>query len=397
MPKAGDSLRDNIAQLLRIKFQDVVVEKRIDTTTADVFFVDDTNPIFPRSIAIEAKDWKANLSSEDIAKIYNLYAPSLNTRKIDFLWMIGRRPLAGSPRESVSRLPNVRYSTFDEFRSSLMNFTGLLHNNAVLFDHDEASKYFVDTRLRNSEQSLYDYVGVWLRSEHPGLIIYGGYGLGKTTFSLYLASQLSRKYLSGEFDRIPIRIALGGMYSKQDLIALICSALSGGEGGVAVKDFSYGLFLEMNRQGQYVLILDGFDEMRHAMDIDDFIYTFEQMRPLFSGRAKVIILGRPDSFLSIQEEDEVLSSLFDGAISQNNRLEKAEVAFFTKKEVVGYLDNFLNSRNEKLSGEQQKNYDTLLRQLPESEDNIIVAAGAAQNVHEDNRRSPFERSLVEPL
>jgi hypothetical protein len=83
MTNSGDALRDRVAQLLRIKFQDVEVEKRLEATTADVLFVDDTNPIFCRTIAIEAKDWKAKLTSEDIAKIYNLYAPSLTARTID--------------------------------------------------------------------------------------------------------------------------------------------------------------------------------------------------------------------------------------------------------------------------------------------------------------------------
>jgi hypothetical protein len=109
------------------------------------------------------------------------------------------------------------------------------------------------TRVRNSEQTLLTFILEWLTLKHPGAIIYGGYGLGKTTFSLYLASVLSRRYLQGDFDRIPIRISLGGMYSKQDLVLLICAALSGGESGAAVKDFSYGLFLEMNRQGQSVV------------------------------------------------------------------------------------------------------------------------------------------------
>ena len=152
-----------------------------------------------------------------------------------------------------------------------MNFTGLLHNNILLFEHDDASKFFVETRIRNSERTLLDRVMEWLASDSTGMIVYGGYGLGKTTFSLYFAHVLSKKSLDRAFDRIPIRIALGGMYSKQDLPALICSALSGGDGGAAVKDFSFGLFLEMNQQGQYLLILDDFNEMRHAMELDDFV------------------------------------------------------------------------------------------------------------------------------
>ena len=137
-----------------------------------------------------------------------------------------------------------------------MNFTGLLNNNILMFEHDDASKNFIPTRVRNTGETLFDHVSHWLKSKFAGLIVYGGYGIGKTTFSLYLANTLSEKYLAQEFDRIPIRIALGGMYSKQDLVALICSALSGSEGLVAVKDFSYGLFLEMNRQGRYRVIVE---------------------------------------------------------------------------------------------------------------------------------------------
>lgn len=368
---AGEALRDSIASLLRIKFQCVAVEKRLTATTADVLFVDDTNAIFPRTIAIEAKDWRKRLTSEDLATIYNLYAPSLNTREIDHLWIIGRSTLSGSPNLSSDRMPNVKYSTFDEFRASLMNFGALLTNNILLFEHNDASRLFIETRVRESSRSLFDVTMDWVNSSRTGLIVYGGYGLGKTTFSLHLTSVLSKDFLAGKFQRIPIRIALGGMYSKQDLIALICSALSGSEGGTNVKDFSYGLFLEMNRQGQYLLVLDGFDEMRHAMDLDDFIFTFEQMKPLFSGRAKVIILGRPDSFLSAKEEEKVLSSLFDEGNQRSKKLQTQEVAFFSKAEVSAYLANYLSQRTEKLSVEQKKNFDLLMARLPDSEDNIL--------------------------
>ncbi|MDF0520645.1 hypothetical protein P0R31_25705 [Bradyrhizobium yuanmingense] len=367
----GDELRDNIAVLLRMKYSQVETEKRLASTTADVWFVDDTNEIFPRKIAIEAKDWGQRLTSENLASIFNLYNPSISNREIDHLWIIGRLPLSGSPKLSLDRMPNVRYSTFEEFRASLMNFSGFLNHNIFMFEHHDAYKNFVDARIRNSGTSLLNTVLDWLETDRTGLVVYGGYGLGKTTFSLFLASLLSKKRLAGEFDRIPIRIALGGLYSKQDVVALICSALSGGESGTAVKDFTYGLFLEMNRQGQYLLILDGFDEMRHAMDLDDFVYTFEQMKPLFSGNAKVIILGRPDSFLSTQEEVAVLSALFDEASETARKLDTVEVSFFSKDEVKRYLDNYIANRAEPLSEEQRNRYEALINQLPDSEDNIL--------------------------
>jgi hypothetical protein len=101
--------------------------------------------------------------------------------------------LLSSPRLSADGINNVIYSTFDEFQASLMNFTGLLKNNIIIYQHDETSSDFIETRVRDRGETLLHYVTTWLESHYSGLIIYGGYGFGKTTFSLYLASLLSKK------------------------------------------------------------------------------------------------------------------------------------------------------------------------------------------------------------
>jgi hypothetical protein len=211
----------------------------------------------------------------------------------------------------------------------------------------------------------------WIKSDRTGLIIFGGYGIGKTTYSLHLAKRFSEDYIKGKSFRIPIRIPLGGMYTKQDLTALICSALSGRDTGTIVPNFSFAVFLEMSRNGQFVLLLDGFDEMRHAMNLDDFVFTFEQMQPLFVGDAKVIILGRPDSFLSNKEEDKVISALFDGGVDSSRQIDRVEVAFFSKAEIELYLRVYLDNRGIKLTEQQQWNCDKLMAKLPNVEDNIL--------------------------
>src|SRR5271166_285795 len=171
--------------------------------------------------------------------------------------------------------------------------------------------------------------------------------------------------------RIPIRLALGGMYTKQDLTALICSALSGRETGIYVPNFSFSIFLEMSKMGRLLLILDGFDEMRHAMDLDDFIFTFEQMQPLFSGQAKVIILWRPESFLSNTEEERVLSALFDIGVNWEKKIQRVEVAFFSKSEVIHYLDTYVSQRHISLSETELERYKSIRKLMPDSDDNIL--------------------------
>ena len=169
----------------------------------------------------------------------------------------------------------VRYSTVEEFNTSLMNFSQVILHNIFAFDHHEAADNFIQTRATDGSRSMDELTDRWLSSDARGLMIFGGYGIGKTTYSLYLAKRFSQKYQDDPSSRIPIRIALGGFYTKQDLIGLICATLNGEEMNCCVPNFSYHFFLEMSRSGHLILILDGFDEMRHAMDFEDFLYVFE--------------------------------------------------------------------------------------------------------------------------
>ncbi|WP_416881432.1 NACHT domain-containing protein [Marivita sp.] len=363
--RSGSELRDKVAGLLSIKFPQIEVEKRLSTTTADIFYIDD-NTIFPQRIAVECKDWEKPLSSSNISSIFNLYYPSFANREIDKLLIVSNHELGMQPSDSINKLPNVAYQQFDTFVHSLMNFNLLLQSNSVAFDNHEASENFIQPRVEGKQTLLIDAVTEWLELEDsPVSMVYGGYGLGKTSFSYYLTSFLSTKYRDGSFGRIPIRIALGGLYTKQDLKALICSELTGAEGQPRVGNFSYDLFLQMLRAGAIFLILDGFDEMRHAMSIQDFAYTFEQMAPLFQGKSKAIILGRPDAFFDDIEESDVLDSLLAASNSSRDNFPKFEVDRFTKEEVNRYLECFCQARA--LSDEEI----SLVKNLRESEYEIL--------------------------
>lgn len=368
---AGAELRDKLAELLRIKFSNVVLEKRLLATSADVYYVDDTNPIFPRKIAIEAKDYNKSLTSEDISKIYNLYSPSLINREIDSLWVISNHVLASSPRNTLDKLPGVVYSTLGEFQSSLMNFRNLISDNILEFENHESSKNFIHSRVNESSQTVFDYTQKWLSGSSIGLIIYGGYGVGKTSYSHFVSSHYSKLHMSGDFERIPLRFALGGLYTKQDLPSLISSTLSGAGGRSSVKDFSYPLFLQMVKLGKFLIILDGFDEMRHAMDIDDFVFTFEQMKPLFEGNSKVIILGRPDSFFSVEEENRIINSLFESVSKSAGNIEKLEVSLFNNDEIDSYLNQYFKNNIDNIDKSLVEKFKAVRSHYEKSEMDVL--------------------------
>ncbi|UJW73786.1 NACHT domain-containing protein [Rhizobium sp. SL42] len=343
---SGSELRDSVASILRLTHPLVETEKRLVATTADVYFEEVSHQKFIRKFAVEAKDWSSPLSSKKIADIYNLYQPSIASGEIDSLWIIGKKELGMQPTDTINRMSNVAYSTYEEFVSSAMNFSLYLEDLRASFETTDASANFITSTVRGTGEKLEDAVEKWLNRHQKLMLIYGGYGLGKTTFSLYLASKLSKLYQNGEFARIPVRISLGGLFTKQDLRGLICSCLTGSEGSASVGNFSYNLFIHMVREGLVLLILDGFDEMRHAMDVDDFAYTFEQMSPLFEGKSKAIILGRPDSFFSDEEESRLIDSLLAPIFADASDVHKAEIDFMSEEQIEAYIEQFINTKTQ---------------------------------------------------
>ncbi|MVA37559.1 NACHT domain-containing protein [Agrobacterium vitis] len=341
---AGSSLRDKVAGLLKCIHADVELEKGLAVTTADVFFIDESSQLFPKKIAVECKDWKKGLASSDIAEIYNLYRPSLDSGEIDSLLIIGDKELSQQPSRSTSALRDVTYVSFERFVTTLMNFSYVLQDNIAAYHNHDSSKNFIHTNVRGQNKSLEQAALDWLASDENILLTYGGYGVGKTSFSLYFCKLMTERHRSGEFDRIPIRLTLGDLFTKQDLKGVICSALTGADGGAAVQNFSYNLFLQMNREGYFLLILDGFDEMRHAMTLDDFKFIFEDMALLFEGNSKTIILGRPDSFFSAEEENAVIDAILTNVLGDLRRLRKVEVDLLRRDQVATYLDNFLERK-----------------------------------------------------
>lgn len=101
-----------------------------------------------------------------------------------------------------------------------------------------------------------------LTDDYTPIAILAGYGMGKTSFSTMLASKFASQCLSGETSRIPIYLKLGDIFNEQGIEGLVCKYFAS---QYNVSGFTYPLFLEFNRLGRFLIILDGFDEMKHAM------------------------------------------------------------------------------------------------------------------------------------
>ncbi len=136
-------------------------------------------------------------------------------------------------------------------------------------------------------KSLDAELDAWLADDSADLLVLlGEFGTGKSSFAKRV---LDRVYKVGR--RVPVLIELRHFPSGGSKDSLFANAA-----GSAARDLELA-----NREGSLVVILDAFDEMGRAPDntVND---SFERLRSIVEGRAKVIVTSRKEMFL--REEDE---------------------------------------------------------------------------------------------
>jgi len=173
--------------------------------------------------------------------------------------------------------------------------------------------------------------------------------MGKTTYARFLAARLARQCLDNYGSRIPILLNLGDFTTAPDLETLIITQLTNQYG---VRYFSAMAFRLLNAKHRFAIILDGFDEMKFAMAPNDFNYISSQMRKTAAVNPRLLLLGRPDSIESEEEERRLTSSRLH---VQNVPLKaddgpdfsSVRICFLEKDEYLSLIRNFLTHTTEK--------------------------------------------------
>ena len=81
------------------------------------------------------------------------------------------------------------------------------------------------------------------------------------------------RFLRNATERIPIMIRLEELAVEQSLEGLLGKHFT----SVSVTPrYVFDLFMELNLRGRFVIFLDGFDEMAHAMSFERLRYNFQR-------------------------------------------------------------------------------------------------------------------------
>lgn len=317
-PKPGDELRDAAANLLSARFGRPSREHRADGKKVDLFF---TRRDFGKEwrVYVEVKDYASPLGRSDVVQIWSDYSGIVSRNRPSTLLLITRTGLSADAQAFVGdEQPEMRHQTIWELENETLGLADYLRWLATLFDEYGLSSYYVAGRVRqacyptpNERQlstapvDIFERLLAWADDEadQRPVAVLGGYGAGKSSLARRLVSHLSRRALDEPQARRPVLIRLGDLARYSSLEGLL--------GGLFTHDhpvdgFNTRTFLALNEKGRLLIVLDGFDEMKHAMSWADFRAQIADLNRLTGAKAKVLLLGRPSAFTSAEEHMHVL-------------------------------------------------------------------------------------------
>jgi hypothetical protein len=300
----GDLFRDSVLQLISLcpGVSNVQREFRVGSQDVDIYYEEQTSFGILR-IACECKDYQRPLTRDQIAsKIFPRYQPLMEQRLVDVVRVIAPRDIGVDAQQYLKDI-RFNFITRARLEEEIIDFRGYMRSLVAAYNEDGLQEYFIQPIMKDG-RALEDAIQDWLNGEtDQPIAIISGYGMGKTSFSRYLAFKQAQAYLSGKGARIPIRIPLSEISSEQGLEGLIGKLLAAQN---LVRNYHFGLFMELVRRGRLLTILDGFDEMKHAMSWAEFKHNFKELNRLIVPSSRVILLGRPSALMSEAEHMFVL-------------------------------------------------------------------------------------------
>ena len=197
---------------------------------------------------------------------------------------------------------DIELLTISELESTVIDFRQYARDLIRRLESDPALTHFVPPRCVREHLTVSEpasaVVGAWLvDSEANQLTLLGDYGTGKTTFLKHLTLDLARRYErevieGGARGRVPVLVDLREYTQALSLKQIVLDLLD----NHGIRASSYAAFEYVLREGQVLLILDGFDEMASRGNYQVTLRNFRELNRSALGRAKIILSCRSHYF-----------------------------------------------------------------------------------------------------
>jgi uncharacterized protein YjbI with pentapeptide repeats len=170
------------------------------------------------------------------------------------------------------------------------------------------------------------------------LLMLGEYGAGKTTTVKHLAKLFAENHLNNNREtRIPIFLELRNFGHNFNLRSFLNDYL------ITQNELvrSFALFRELIKEGRFLLIFDGFDEMAILADLNLVLRNFEDILSLATNKSKIIVTCRTGFFKDSDHLNRLQQGMQLSDIIDNKRTTKTVfLEEFSEDQIHEYLSRF---------------------------------------------------------
>ena len=332
-----------VKTILQLSGYNVTSETLIGTKKVDLYF--EYRLLGKRRrVAVECKRLDSLLGHYGLSVIFADYGVLFDQSLIDELLIVTLNGLAPSASAMIDGKKGVSHQTLSELTASVMDFQGYMLGLIENHNRSDVPIYYVRPRSEMGGDDLEQVVRAWIAGDDARpMAILGGYGMGKTVFAEHLCAVLAEEAIKCQSARVPVLIRLGDVTTEQSLDGLLARTLTNAS---PVRNFTLAAFMTLNAEGHFVVVLDGFDEMKHTMTWEEFKYNFFQFNRLVQGRSRVLLLGRPTAFLNDEEHRLALHGIRSHAgvdVPENGWPDYVEVAIapMVEDQIKAFLRPYL--------------------------------------------------------
>ncbi len=355
--------------MLASQYGEAKREVRVCGKKVDVYFEQKSLGATTR-IYVEAKDYGKPLGREDVVKIRVDYEGIVDKHKPALLLIVTRAGLTPDAQAHIDENPICRHQTIWEIEANLIDFESYLRFQIAAPKEQKLDQYYIPTsfEIRASDddghsahiekteeifggyESCLDALTNWANDDQnfAPVAILGGYGSGKSSLAMLLSARLAQSSLTNPGARQPVLFKLGGVSQYTNVEGLLGGYFTN---DFPIRNFNCHNFFQLNAKGKYVIFLDGFDEMKHAMSWPEFKRQVKNLLRLQGDRSKIVLLGRPSAFLSEIEERYVLKG--EKPVGESwvrlpdwPRFHELELNGFTTEQRGEFVRNYLAALSE---------------------------------------------------
>ena len=300
-PQDWNSFEEAVAQVFRLRGYDVRRDSLLGGRQTDLLLRSPLEPFGQVLVECKFHEKQRKVGVEDV-EAFAARAVRLRTNgDISAGYLVTNSDFTARALNLLQSHPEHRFillRTLDQLRRQLIDFTGYLerfvaeyrsNNEDQLYEPLLAQRAEGRGRLIPCDTALLSFVN----SHRTSLfVLTADYGMGKTTTLRHLAFELALRALNTGSGRIPIFIPLKWYGQSGGAIGLIQRFLQSN----GLSHNSIDSFLAMHGQGQFCLLLDGFDEMARRTTSQIRIESLGDLLELATPSSKVVLSGRPGYF-----------------------------------------------------------------------------------------------------